>query len=748
MSYSSLPITSKLFQLTFLTCTLALAGCGGGDGTDVIAPTPDLGPEKPGTGGSTGGDNGTGPTVSNIKITPISLTDSNGNITRTITSAGASAKVTVTDSEGKPVSNALVSFQAEGVIFGNSNSTVLTNENGEASISVKPLDNTNTGSYQLSATVNYNDLTKTTPGYNFSLQSIEVLLTDFLLSNNTLASGGKTNITLKTKDAANNVFQNDVTVNFDTSCGSFDTSSAVSSNQGDLTVTYTAIDANGNLCAGQQSIIATPANNPANKQTVTINIAGVEASSVVYTTTEKVQLGASNSGSSNSGQIEFTVYANGRPAANQQVEISKNFAPEDFSFVTLNNKNPKPLTSDSQGKVVVDLYPGVKPGPIEIKATLKLPNGNLTNITALSKDVSVATGRATQNGFSISMTKNVLAFDVDGDSSTITARLVDRVGNPVPDGTVVSFVSEGGRVTPNCTTSKGVCDVEFTTQNPRPTDNRATLIAYVEGDKDYTDMDGDNKFSVGDVLTHNIGDFFRDDNENNKYDKNLGEFVYRRGLSGATCAPSSLFQPNIDDTCDNGLAATLRYQFVLGLASDSPVFDGLSNSLPANSVDNPKKPIIRNFKMYGNNTLTVSMPSGTTIDVAATDKTDYTPVAELVNGRIQVSKAEPNTIAIVKSGSTSVNVPILANGTGSASTTLPAGSTLSVVDTNVTCEAELISGNKTVPKVISLGNNKVQDKDVLYTLIYNSCRPNDQIKVTVVTPSPSANTTVKTIVIE
>lgn len=50
MSYSSLPITSKLFQLTFLTCTLALAGCGGGDGTDVIAPTPDLGSEKPNNG--------------------------------------------------------------------------------------------------------------------------------------------------------------------------------------------------------------------------------------------------------------------------------------------------------------------------------------------------------------------------------------------------------------------------------------------------------------------------------------------------------------------------------------------------------------------------------------------------------------------------------------------------------------------------------------------------------------------------
>lgn len=47
MSYSSLP-TSKLFQLTFLTCALALAGCGGSDGTDIVAPKPDLGPGEGG----------------------------------------------------------------------------------------------------------------------------------------------------------------------------------------------------------------------------------------------------------------------------------------------------------------------------------------------------------------------------------------------------------------------------------------------------------------------------------------------------------------------------------------------------------------------------------------------------------------------------------------------------------------------------------------------------------------------------
>lgn len=740
MSYSSQPLTSKLFQLTFLTCALALAGCGGGDGdtVDSIAPAPDLGVQQPGSSG----EDGTGIPVSDINITPITLTDPNGKITRTITSAGASATIKVTDKSGNPVSNALVSFQADGVTFGTRNSTVLTNEKGEATISVKPLDSTDTGSYQLSATVNYNDLTKTTPGYNFSLQSIQVLLTEFALSSSNLESGGNTNITLKTKDAVNDVYQNDVTVNFTTSCGSFDSNSVISSNQGDVSTTYKAIDGNGNLCEGTQTITATPANNPANKQTKTVNISGVEASSVVYTTTEKVQLGASNSGSSNSGQIEFTVYANGRPAANQQVEISKNFAPEDFSFVTLNNKVPKPLTSDSQGKVVVDLYPGVKPGPVEIKATLKLPNGGLTNITALSKDVSVATGRATQNGVSISLSKNVLANSVDGDTATITARLVDRVGNPVPDGTVMSFVSEGGRVTPSCATNKGICTVEFSTQNPRPVDNRVAVIAYVEGDKDYIDKDGDNQFSAGDIFTHNIGDFFRDDNENNNYDSEAGEFVYRRGATGAVCAPSSNSQPNIADTCDNKLSAILRQQFILGLASDSPVYEGLPGSLNPNLG---KTAITRAFKMYGNSARTVSMPSGTTISVVAEDKTDYSPTVELANGVIQVSNAEPNTTAIVKSGSTSINVSIRGNGTGSVSTTLPEGSSLTVANTNVTCEAELTSGNLKLPSIINLGVGKVVDSAVSYKFEYSGCRPNDKIKVSVTTPAPAATTTTTTI---
>lgn len=733
MSLTSLTVSKNAFKLGALTLAVALAGCGGSDGSDVIAPRPDLG-VKPVPVPDTGGD-GTGAPVEKLKIANITLTDTNGSMTRVITSAGAKATVKVIDEKGAPISNAIVTFTGGGVTFGSTNGAVLTNEAGEASISVKPASNTDTGAYQLSATVSYNDMTATTPAYSFTLQSINVALANIAVVNSNLQSGGNTNITLKTKDAIANTYQNDITVNFSATCGTFDKDSVVSSSQGDILTTYQAIDKNGNLCEGAQTITITPEGNPVARRSITVNIASIAASSIVYTTSNEVKLGASNSGSSSSGQIEFTVYASGRPAANREVIISQLYAPNDFSFVSPNNKTPTTVRSDAQGKVIVNLYPGVIPGPVEIKAALK----NDPNVFALSKDVSVATGRATQDGFSVSIGKNVLSNNSDGDTTIITARLIDRVGNPVPDGTVVSFVSEGGRIQPNCMTKSGVCSVEFSTQRPRPADNRVTILAYVEGDKSYTDVNGDNKYTPGvDFLKYNIGDFFRDDNENNKYDSNLGEFVYRRGASGAECAASSFSQPNIAGTCDNGLAATLRYQFVLGLADSTPTFADLPDIVSSGSASVP-------FKMFGNNVRTVSMASGTTINVEAVDKTNYSPQATLQNGQIRVTDGEPNSTVIVTSGSTSVSVPIGSNGTGSAPTGLSDGSSLTVEYKNVTCEAEIKKGNLVVPKGVDLGIKQVLNSEVSYELEYKNCRPNDQIKVIVQSPVPDATKTTKTI---
>lgn len=652
-------------KLSAIAISILLASCGGGGG----------GYYDKNNNGTDNGNGGT--TVSAVNISSIALFDTNAVATNTITVTGATAKVKVTDANGKGVSGALVTFVGTGVVFGTSNGAVLTNAEGEASISVKPENSTDTGSYQLTATVSHKDLTATTAPYNYSLQAANISFENMIAANTSLDSGGSTIVTLKTQDSVTKNNQNNVTVNFSTSCGTFDNNSVVSSNQGDVAVTYKAIDSNGKLCEGAQTIVATGSNVSVSKS-VQVQIATITANSLVYSTQGKVNLVTRNSGSASSGSIEFTVYANGTPAANQDVNIELTKSPSDLSFITDGNRIPKKVKSDASGKVTVNLYPGNLPGPVEIKATL----ASNTNIFVLSKEVAVASGRVTQNGLSLSVSKVALAGDYDGDTSTITARMVDRVGNAVPDGTVISFISEGGSVTPNCATTNGVCTATLTTQNPRPVDSRVSVLAFVEGDKAYTDVNNDNMYTADvDKLIQNIGDFFLDDNENNQ--KDIGEFKYVRGASGATCIPSTIAQPNIDGTCNNQLDAVLRQQLRFTFSSETPTFVGLRGidadmgTVRAGSFT---------FQVYGNSLRQVPMPSGTTVSVSVKDNTEN----------------------------------------------------------ELSCEAEILKGSLIVPGVLDLllptSFAQSTNEAVLYTARTQKCVVGDEVRLTITTPRGKSTT--------
>lgn len=606
-------------KLSTLTLALMLAGCGGSDGYYN-------------NDGSSSGNITTNPStgeeVKSVNISTIQLIDRNGNLTQAIAAEGVIAKVKVTDQSGKGISGALVTFTVTGgVVLGSSNGAVLTNTNGEASISVKPENINTNGAYQISAVADFDGVQASTQALNFSLQATNIILVDLTAASTQLESGGSTNITLKTQDANTKINQNNVNVEFTATCGKFEPATVVSSNQGNVTTSYKAIGIDGKLCTGAQKISAKGLNIP--EVRIDVSIKALQANSLVYTSS-KVNLGIRKSGSASSGQIEFTLYANGVPVADQDVLIEKVQAPEDLSFVTFGNQNNKTIKSDSNGKVIVNLYPGDKPGPVEIRATLVSDK----NVSTVSKNVSVSIGRVTQDGLSLSVSKNSLQNVIDGDTATITARMVDRTRNPVPDGTVISFVSEGGKVEPNCSTVQGECSVTLTTQEPRPLNNRVTVLAYVEGDKTFTDLDGDNLYTKGvDQLLSNIGSFFRDDNEDNQYNKDygIGEFLYNRAVLGnkATCAPSTIKQPNIAGTCDDNLDTVIRQQLLFAFAENTPTFTNVNASGSFLS-----------FNMYGNNTQSVPMPTGTTISVTPEDNTkdnNLSCTAELATGSSPVA---------------------------------------------------------------------------------------------------------------
>ena len=146
MSYPSRAMTSKLFQLTFLTCALALAGCGGGDGTDTIAPKPTIGLVPVIPDNQNPGNQGPGQEESTIKASEIYIlsnyTSINVNMAK---DTSIKIEALVLDDNNGVLDNKTVTFKitdpkATG-LFSTSSSRVVTDEKGKAFIELKALNN-------------------------------------------------------------------------------------------------------------------------------------------------------------------------------------------------------------------------------------------------------------------------------------------------------------------------------------------------------------------------------------------------------------------------------------------------------------------------------------------------------------------------------------------------------------------------------------------------------------------------------
>ena len=183
---------------------------------------------------------------------------------------------------------------------------------------------------------------------------------------------------------------------------------------------------------------------------------------------------------------------------------------------------PTTATSDVQGFIQTVVSAGSVATSVRVTATVT----SVTPVIATQSDqLTITTGIPDNDSVSLSTAcVNVEGWNIDGITSQTTIRMADRYNNPVPDGTAVTFTSEGGQIGGSCQTATfpteaGVCSVSWVTQAPRPPNGRVSILATAIGEETFTDVDSNGRFNGTDFEAP-IGEPYRDDNENTVYDVN------------------------------------------------------------------------------------------------------------------------------------------------------------------------------------------------------------------------------------
>lgn len=183
--------------------------------------------------------------------------------------------------------------------------------------------------------------------------------------------------------------------------------------------------------------------------------------------------GAGGNGRSESATLTFQVVdVNNTPIQNARVAFSVTPA----GLVTLNIPSG---ISNADGLVSTTVQSGSQPATVTVIATAV----DAASVTAPSDQLLVSNGKVLPEGFEISAAKFNLDYWLSGDKTTITARVRDASGNPVPDGLAVSFTTDYGVVASSdlggCVTVNGACTVDYTVQEPRSPNGIATVVAQV-----------------------------------------------------------------------------------------------------------------------------------------------------------------------------------------------------------------------------------------------------------------------------
>lgn len=455
-------------------------------------------------------------------------------------------------------------------------------------------------------------------GANFQAGVIDV-------SNTQLSAGGSTSLSVSLVQSDGTLYTGSADISFNSPCVANGTAeirqngtavSKVTTTTGVATVTYVAMG-----CSGDDVITATSSvNSQSLSASGTVTVAQATVGSIEFVSAMPTNIALKGTGDASRPESSTVVFRV-KDASNGAVQGA------DVSFALNTSVGGIALTSttatsDSQGLVQTVVNAGTVATSVKVTATVTSAN---QPISTQSSQLTVTTGIPTDDSFSLAVKCfNIEGWDYDGVITQVTARLGDRFQNPVPDGTAVTFTSEGGNIQSQCTTQTtssegGVCSVNFRSSNPRPADGRVTILAKAIGEESFNDANGNGAFDNGETFT-DLSEPYRDDNENGQYD--VGEDFFDFNNNQNRDGPDGLFNGVLCNDTSGRCGGTstrslgIGEQNVIILSGSTPTLtDPSGAALPSSITMSPNSAYALNVWMrdlHGN-----IMPGGTTIAVTA-----------------------------------------------------------------------------------------------------------------------------------
>ena len=410
----------------------------------------------------------------------VALQTASGSVSNALSSsAPLTAVATIRDQDGKPLPDALVVFATDNALatLSPTAGTTLSDAKGEARVILRPVSLAVGGAGTLTAAVVMNGATSTS-AINYVVGATTLTFGNIVFEASALEAYGSTQVTLDVLSGSQKYTDQSLAVNFTSSCvtaGKATFASVVQTANGSVRAVYR------DLGCGVNDVISATASGVTGSRSAVLQIAAPQAASVQFYSAVPADKSIVIKGEggllrSETATLKFRVFDTfNNPLPGLKVSFSK---ADPNAEVDL---NPASGTTDANGEVTTSVSSRSTPLSFRIRATL---DGK--GVSTLSDSIVVSTGTPVQKAFSLAISdSNVEGLNVDANGSSVSAFVTvamgDKFGNPVADGTPVSFQSNVGVVGSaskgGCNSINGACSVDFRAQEPRePTPNTPATV--------------------------------------------------------------------------------------------------------------------------------------------------------------------------------------------------------------------------------------------------------------------------------